>query len=96
MRPILSLAAAGLLCMVTASGETSLEECRTLQRHGKRPEAKACFERLTRSSDSFRRAEGYFGLGEFESANEEFRAAVKTQPQSALETFDEKRASGSP
>jgi tetratricopeptide (TPR) repeat protein len=70
--------------MVTASGETSLEECRTLQRHGKRPEAKACFERLTRSSDSFRRAEGYFGLGEFESANEEFRAAVKTQPQSAL------------
>ena len=84
MKRIASLVAAGLLCIVTANAETSLEECRSLQRHGKRPEAKACFARLTRSSDSFRRAEGYFGLGEFEGANEEFRAASKAQPRSAL------------
>jgi tetratricopeptide (TPR) repeat protein len=84
LKRIARLVAAGLLCIVTANAETNLEECRSLQRHGKRPEAKACFVRLTRSSDPFQRAEGYFGLGEFESANEEFRAAVKAQSRSAF------------
>jgi cellulose synthase operon protein C len=83
LRKVTSLVAAGLLCILGAKGETGPEGCRTLQRHGKLLGAKACFATLTRSSDSFRRAEGYFGLGQFESANQEFRAAVSVQPRSA-------------
>ncbi|HLH02157.1 MAG TPA: tetratricopeptide repeat protein [Bryobacteraceae bacterium] len=59
------------------------QTCRTQQRHGQLQAAKSCYLSLTRSSDAFARAEGYFGLGEFESANEEFRAAYKAQPKSA-------------
>jgi tetratricopeptide (TPR) repeat protein len=84
VKKIASLVVAGLVCVLSASGETGNEECRPLQRHGKRAEAKACYVKLTRSSDPFLRAEGYFGLGEFESANEEFRAALRAQPRSAL------------
>src|SRR5581483_7095108 len=59
------------------------EKCRTEQRHGQLGPASACFTALVRSGDAFARAEGYFGLGDFESANQEFRAAYKAQPRSA-------------
>src|SRR5690349_16214820 len=57
--------------------------CRSLQRHGKRPEAKACFERLAGGSDPMSRAEGLWGLNQYEEANNEFKRAAKELPQSA-------------
>lgn len=63
--------------------QSATERCRTLVRHGKASEAPVCFSSLTRSPDPFVRAEGYFGLGQFENSNGEFRTAYKAQPRSA-------------
>jgi len=59
------------------------KDCRSLERHGKRAESMACFERLTRRPDAMSRAEGSWGLDQFEEANNQFKLAYKEQPQSA-------------
>src|SRR5208283_4794113 len=46
-------------------------------------EAQVCFTELTRSSDSFLRAEGYRGLDRYVDANDQFRLAFKDHPNSA-------------
>ena len=50
--------------------------CRSLEKHGHRSEAQACFEGLIRASTPAVRAEGRWGLHQYMQANEEFRAAV--------------------
>ncbi|HEX3967551.1 MAG TPA: tetratricopeptide repeat protein, partial [Edaphobacter sp.] len=57
------------------------EVCHTLRRHGQRAEASACYEGLSRSADAYLRAEGFWGLGQYDQANEMFRVAV-AQPAS--------------
>jgi len=74
----LFFAAAPLYC-----AGASLEQCRELRHHGKLPQARSCFEELTRSADAFTRAEGYWGVADFTAANEQFRAAYRNQPKSA-------------
>lgn len=59
-------------------------ECRALLKHGRRTEARQCFENLTRSSGPYFRAEGYWGLDEYEKANDEFRVAVAQSDQNAF------------
>ena len=44
-------------------------------------EARACFEGLTRSSDAYARAEGFWGLEQWEQANEQFRLATQQRQQ---------------
>ena len=53
-------------------------ECWKLRKDGHAAEAQACFDALTRSSDAYDRAEGFWGLEEWEQSNEQFRLA--TQP----------------
>ncbi len=65
------------------SAQSAVERCQLLEHHGKKTEAEACYSGLVRGADSFTRAEGYFGLHQYDSANEEFRAAYKAQPRSA-------------
>lgn len=61
-----------------------VEGCRALERHGKRAEAKTCYQTLARrSADPAQRAEGLWALGDFEGANEAFKAAVARNPKSA-------------
>jgi tetratricopeptide (TPR) repeat protein len=60
-----------------ASGPTTPEQCATLHHHGD-PDAKACYQRLTRSGDPGIRAEGFWGLKDYKQANEEFLAALKS------------------
>lgn len=60
-------------------------DCWTLRKHGRAAEAKACFETLTRSGDAYLRAEGFWGLEEWEQSNEQFRLA--TQPASSKELY---------
>ncbi len=62
----------------------SVRECQTLRHHGKLAEAQACYTRLTKSSDVYLRAEGFFGLDQYQEANDQFREAVKEQPKNAL------------
>lgn len=71
---------AALVCSIAAA---SPDDCRALRHHGKLGEAQVCFGALTRASSAFDRAEGNWGLGRYEEANIEFRAALKEQPKSA-------------
>lgn len=59
------------------------DSCRVLDRHGKRNEAKACFEKLRSSANPALRAEGFWGLGSFKEAGDQFRLAVSSQPTNA-------------
>jgi cellulose synthase operon protein C len=66
-----------LTCSLSA-GAAVPADCWTLRRHGHREEEKGCFAALTRASDAYSRAEGFWGLEEWDQANEQFRLA--TQP----------------
>src|ERR1700744_2309934 len=58
-------------------------DCWSLRKHGHRAEAQACFDRLTHSNDAYTRAEGFWGLEEWEQANEQFRVATQPADSSA-------------
>jgi cellulose synthase operon protein C len=60
------------------------DDCSTLRKHGHRPEAKTCYEVLVQSHDPAIRAEGYWGLGIYDQANNEFRTAVAQSPGNAI------------
>ncbi len=76
----LFLLAAAFSCCASAA---SLDNCRALRHHGKLSEAQVCFSALTHASDALNRAEGYWGTGDYDAANDQFREAVKDQPKSA-------------
>jgi len=65
-----------LACLLPA-GAAAPQDCWTMQKHGKDPEARACFEGLTRSSEAYSRAEGFWGLEEWDRANEQFRLTTQ-------------------
>jgi len=58
-------------------GAAEPSDCWSLRKHGRTAEARTCFETLTRSSDEYNRAEGFWGLEDWEQANEQFRLAVQ-------------------
>ncbi len=51
--------------------------CWSLRKHGHAAQAEACFESLTRSASAYERAEGLWGMEEWEQANAEFRLAAQ-------------------
>ncbi|HEX4642147.1 MAG TPA: tetratricopeptide repeat protein [Candidatus Acidoferrales bacterium] len=73
-----SLAAASL-----AWGAT-LEDCQALRKHGHPAEAQKCYESLTAARDPFMRAEGFWGLEQYEEANNQFRIATQQSPANAM------------
>jgi tetratricopeptide (TPR) repeat protein len=60
-----------------------VDRCLALQKHGERADAKTCFEALTRGADASVRAEGLWGLQQYDAANEAFRQAVAQQGSNA-------------
>ena len=64
---ILLIAAVSLSAQTKPSLET--DKCAALRHHGD-PDAKNCYQRLTKSTDPETRAEGYWGIGDFKQANE--------------------------
>ncbi|MGA7110119.1 MAG: hypothetical protein WBV28_21530 [Terracidiphilus sp.] len=56
-------------------------DCWALHKHGLNAPAQECFQGLTRSTDAYFRAEGFWGLEQWDQANEQFRLA--TQPSAA-------------
>jgi cellulose synthase operon protein C len=60
------------------AGAATPSDCWLLRKHGANNKAEACFDTLTRSANAYERAEGFWGLEEWEQANSEFRLA--TQP----------------
>jgi cellulose synthase operon protein C len=58
--------------------------CWKLRKVGHVSDAQSCFESLTRSGSAYDRAEGYWGLEEWEQANEQFRLATSAVDSPAL------------
>jgi len=52
------------------------DSCHALSKHGQKTEANACYEALVRSNSAYLRAEGHWGLEQYDQANEEFRTAI--------------------
>jgi tetratricopeptide (TPR) repeat protein len=60
------------------------DDCWSLRKHGHRTESLACFDGLTHSSDAYARAEGFWGLEEWEQANQQFRLATQASNSKAV------------
>ncbi len=78
---VLALALAGTGWCWAAPASTTPENCNALRKHGRSVEATTCYEVLSRSGDAYLRAEGFWGLAQYDQANEMFRVAV-AQPGS--------------
>ena len=68
------------LLSVTLGAET-LADCQRHTRHGRLGAATRCYVTLAGSDDPYLRAEGYWGVGQFEKANDQFRLAVEARPE---------------
>lgn len=77
MKRIGAICALLLICAVSAYAAAPAD-CWKLRKDGHASEAQTCFEQMTHSSDAYFRAEGFWGLQDWERANEQFRLA--TQP----------------
>lgn len=77
-RTLLLLAVAGSvdLGLCLAQVPAAPEVCQNLRRHGQQEESASCFEKLSRRQDAYLRAEGFWGLKQYDQANESFRLAV--------------------
>lgn len=83
MRHAILLPAILLTCLVSARAVVP-DDCWMQRKHGHDAEAQACFEALTRRSDAYSRAEGFWGLEEWDRANEQFRLATQPADSKAL------------
>ena len=75
-RRTLGILLAALLGSLTAALAATPEGCRALRKHGQTASAQACFEALAGSNSPYLRAEGYWGLEQYDQANEQFRLAI--------------------
>jgi tetratricopeptide (TPR) repeat protein len=82
------LKSGALLVMVLGSMSRCLaatpDSCHALRKHGQKTDAQACFESLVRSNSSYFRAEGYWGLEQYDQANEQFRIATAPPDSDSL------------
>ena len=76
------LAMAGTACCVAEP--PTPDTCRILRKHGHGIEATNCFETLSRSDDPYLRARAFWGLQQYDQANEAFRTAVASPASKPL------------
>src|SRR5690349_24391704 len=67
---------------VSAQTPSQVLQCETLRKHGD-PGTKACYQKLAASNDLAVKAEGLWGIRDFQGANAAFQAAVKARPKDA-------------
>jgi len=73
-----------LFAVAHAAWAATPDECAALRKHGRKADAHSCYESLARQSDPYLRAEGYWGLGMYQDANDQFRLAVSRSDGNAL------------
>jgi tetratricopeptide (TPR) repeat protein len=74
-----------LACTVhAAEPPTEVRQCLGQRLHGQEQAAQKCFTALTRATSPYLRAEGAWGLEDYDTANSEFRAAVAQADGSPL------------
>ena len=71
-----------LLALPIAAQSLDPGQCVTLRKHGDAGET-ACWQRLSRATDPLIRAQGLFGLKDYNGANDAFKAAEKARPKDA-------------
>jgi tetratricopeptide (TPR) repeat protein len=76
--------AAGVAAAAAPVAAVAPAQCAALLKHGQRSAAAECYGALTGSADPYLAAEGQWGLGRYQQANDEFRLAVERDPASAL------------
>ena len=81
-----SCAVAFLACFApaTLAQAATPDDCYALRKHGHSDEAGKCYESLTASRDPAVRAEGFWGLGQYQEANNQFRTAADQSPANAM------------
>jgi cellulose synthase operon protein C len=71
-----------LLLVCAAITRAAPADCWALRKHGRN--AEECFAALTRSTDAYERAEGFWGLEQWEQANAQFRLATAPEDSRAM------------
>ena len=84
MRLPVHLVALFLISTISARAATPAD-CWSVRKHGHNDQAQACFENLTRSTQAYERAEGFWGLEQWDQANEQFRLATKAEDSKPIE-----------
>jgi cellulose synthase operon protein C len=67
---------------VSAQTPSQVTQCENLRKHGD-PGTKACYQKLATSNDPVIRAEGLWGIRDYQGANTAFQAATKAHPKDA-------------
>ncbi|SEB71346.1 peptidase MA family metallohydrolase [Terriglobus roseus] len=70
------LAIATVLCACVSAHAVLPATCWQMQKHGQQKQADACFTQLTLSRDAYERAEGFWGVEDWQNANAAFREAT--------------------
>jgi tetratricopeptide (TPR) repeat protein len=78
-----------MVCLATLAGASLVwgatpDDCHALRKHGRQAEAQKCYESLSATRDPYLRAEGYWGTGQYQEANNQFRIAVAQSPTNAI------------
>ena len=81
LRGVIALALAGTAVCWAA---VTPDDCHILRKHGHETEAIKCYESLGRSTSAYLRAEGYWGLQQYDQANEQFRIAIAQPDATAM------------
>jgi tetratricopeptide (TPR) repeat protein len=77
------IACATCLLFALPLAAQTLDECRGLRHHGKLAEAQTCYTKLSTSSNPYLRAEGLWGIENYQAANDQFRDLIKQYPKNA-------------
>src|SRR3954454_19268689 len=78
---ILAVLIAAAACAQAAAAPV---DCWTKRKHGAGAEAQNCFKSLAGSADAYARAEGYWGLEQWDQANQQFRLATQSADSKPL------------
>jgi cellulose synthase operon protein C len=73
-----------LLAYVASAHAAVPADCWSLRKHGHPAEAQSCFNTLTKSGDAYFRAEGFWGLEQWQQSNEQFRLATQAPNSKSL------------
>ncbi len=74
-----------LVCATVASAAWAVPaDCWALRKHGHNAQAQECFTGLTRGADAYERAEGFWGLEQWDQANAQFRIATAPEKSKAI------------
>jgi len=78
-----SVALALLFALVTTLSAATVQECEEHEHYGRMDAARSCFLELTGDPNPYLRAEGFWGLEDYQRANDLFRLAVEQFPENA-------------